>query len=71
MKKQFDIEGLDCAVCASKLEDALKKMPGMKDVSVNFLMEKVTLDFDGEEKLIFSAVKKVAENLLPDVEIKF
>ena len=41
MKKKFKCE-VDCAVCAQKLEDALKKVDGVSDVKVNFLMQKMT-----------------------------
>ena len=43
MKKFFKIADLDCAHCAVKLEDALRKIEGVENVSVNFLSQKLTL----------------------------
>ena len=40
MKKSYKIE-VDCANCASRMEDAAKKIEGVKDASVNFMMLKM------------------------------
>ncbi len=45
MKKAFKIE-VDCANCARKVEDALKKIDGVQDVKVNFMTQKMTLTAD-------------------------
>ena len=37
MKKKFKLEDLDCASCAAKMEDAIKKLDGVNDASVSFL----------------------------------
>ena len=43
MKKVYGIE-IDCAVCAQKCEDAIKKIDGVTSVSVNFINQKMTLE---------------------------
>ena len=35
MKKKFKLEDLDCANCAAKMEDAIKKIPGVNDAVVS------------------------------------
>lgn len=47
MKKKFKCD-IDCASCAQKVEDAMRKVDGVKDVKVNFLMQKMTLEADDE-----------------------
>ena len=42
MKKKFKCE-IDCAACAAKVEDAIKKIEGVEDASVNFLTQKLML----------------------------
>ena len=37
MKKTFKLIDLDCAHCAAKMEEAIKKLPGVTNASVNFL----------------------------------
>ena len=48
MKKKFKCE-VDCANCALKLENALKKVKGVEDVSVNFLTQKLVLTAPDED----------------------
>ena len=36
MKKRFKCE-IDCANCAAKVEDAIKKIDGVTDAKVNFM----------------------------------
>ena len=43
MKKAFKLRDLDCANCALKMEDAIKKIDGVQDVQVSFLLQKMTL----------------------------
>ena len=46
MKKKFKLTDLDCANCAAKMEDAIKKLEGVNDASVSFMMQKMTIDAD-------------------------
>ena len=42
MKKSFKLVDLDCANCAQKMEDAIKRIDGVQDANVSFLMQKMT-----------------------------
>lgn len=46
MRKVYRITGLDCANCARKVEEALSKIDGFHDVTLNFMHEKLILDSD-------------------------
>ena len=64
MKKRFDMEDLDCANCAAKMEEAIRKIDGVIDVNISFMAQKLTIeaeedDFDRIMKLAMKAVKKV------------
>jgi copper chaperone CopZ len=64
MKKTFELEDLDCAHCAQKMQEAIAKLDGVNDVSVNFLAQKMTLDaddsrFDAVVKEAIATIKKV------------
>ena len=64
MKKKFKLQDLDCANCAQKMEDAIKKIDGVSDASVNFMMQKMTIEaaeekFDEIMKQVVAACKKV------------
>ena len=48
MKKRFALTALDCANCAAKMEDAIKKIDGVHDATVSFMAQKLTLDADDD-----------------------
>ena len=54
MRKVFKIE-VDCANCARKVEDVLRKIDGVEDVKVNFMTQKMTLTADDSR---FDAIVK-------------
>ena len=69
MKKKFKCE-VDCANCAAKMEAAIKLIPGIKDASVNFLTQKMTIE-TVEENLdeLMPAVVAACKKVEPDCEI--
>ncbi len=70
MKSNFKIEGLDCANCAAELERALSKVEGIKQVSINFMMQRMELVYDGNKDEVLKSVKKVIKKEEPDVELE-
>jgi len=66
MKKTLKVE-IDCANCAAKLEEALKKIDGVKEASVSFMSQKVRLDVE-DEKLdsILKEAQEVAKKVDSD-----
>ena len=58
MKKNFKLEGLDCANCAAKIEKNVKKLDGVKDATVSFFAQKLVLEADDEK--FEEIVKEVA-----------
>ena len=63
MKKTFELEDLDCANCAMKMQEAVKKIPGVKDCEVSFMKQKMTLEADDADfdKILKLAVKAIAK----------
>ena len=59
MKKKFKLTDLDCANCAAKMEDAIKKLDGVNDASVSFMMQKMTIDAHEIMKEVVEGCKKV------------
>ena len=45
VKKEIPVTGMTCANCASNIEKALNKLPGVTLASVNFASERVSLKF--------------------------
>src|SRR5438270_11935700 len=55
----LDIEGMTCASCAMRIEKGLKRVPGVKDASVNLATEKATVTYDPTQTDIGQMVQKV------------
>ncbi|MCH5160830.1 MAG: heavy-metal-associated domain-containing protein [Clostridiales bacterium] len=70
MKKTIKVNNLDCANCAAKAEKAIGKLDGVNSASVNFLMQKITLDVD-DNKVddVLNAVKKTCKKVVPEMDI--
>lgn len=70
MKKRFKLTDLDCANCAAKMEDAIKKLPGVNDASVSFLSQKLTLDAeDARFDEVLAEVVRVCRKVEPDCTV--
>ena len=70
MKKKFKLTDLDCANCAAKMEDAIKKIDGVKDANVSFMTQKLTLDADDARfDEILQKVVATAKKIEPDCEL--
>ena len=74
MKKKFKMQDLDCANCAMKMEEAIKKIDGVNDASVNFMMlkmaQKLTIDADDDRfDSIMDQVVSECRKVEPDCTI--
>ena len=70
MKKTYQIE-VDCANCANLMEQATKKTEGVADAVVNFMTQKMTIEFvEGQDpKAVMKAVLKNCKKVEDDCEI--
>ena len=64
---------VDCANCAAKMEEAVKKTDGIADASVNFMALKMNVEFEdgADEKKVMKAALKNARRVDDDIEIDF
>ena len=70
MKKKFKLQDLDCANCAAKMEERIKKISGVNDASVSFMTQKLVLDADdGRFEEILDEVVRVCAKVEPDCVI--
>ena len=67
MKKKFKLTDLDCANCAAKMESGIKKIDGVKDATVSFMTQKLTIEADDERfDEIMKEVAAVCKKVEPD-----
>lgn len=71
MKKTYLIE-VDCAACALKMEQAAAKVEGVSSASVNFMAQKMAVEFaqGAEETATMKAVLKACRRVEPDCDIQ-
>lgn len=70
MRKKYEISGMCCANCASKIEENIAKIDGVNEVSISHMNGKILLDFD-ESKIdeILTASQKEMSKIEPDMKI--
>lgn len=70
MKKKFKLQDLDCANCAAKMEEAIKKIEGVSDATVSFMAQKMTIEADDSRfDEIMKEVVSVCRKVEPDCVI--
>ncbi len=71
VKKEFLLEGLDCANCASKIEDRIGKLNGVLAVSMNFTTKTLAIEVEDHERLdnVLLQAREIINRLEPHVII--
>ena len=70
MKKHFQLVDLDCANCAAKMEDAIRRIDGVESVTVSFMSQKMTLQAPDERfDAVMGQVVKACRRIEPDCTI--
>lgn len=72
MRKVFKLKELDCAVCAQKMEDAIKKVDGVKDCRVSYIAQRMIIDFEekADVKQVLTNIVKVCKKVEPDCTLE-
>ena len=70
MKKMYMLEDLDCANCAAKMEEAIKKIEGVTYARVSYLAQKLTLEADDAiYDAVLAVVVRTCKRIEPDCTI--
>ena len=70
MKKTYQLEDLDCANCAAKMERSVEKIDGVKSVSISFMTQKMVIEAEDDRfEEIMDQVVKVCKKVEPDCGI--
>lgn len=46
MQEKYNMTGMSCAACSSRVEKAVSALPGMKECSVNLLKNSMVVQYD-------------------------
>ncbi len=70
MKRIYELEDLDCGNCAAKMENAIAEIDGVENVSVSFIMQKLTIEApDDKIDAIIKKAVKICKKIEPDCTI--
>ena len=70
MKYTYRLENLDCAHCAAKMEEGIRRLPGVESANVNFLTQKLIINADSAViNEIMVSVKAIIAKIEPDCEV--
>ncbi|MBV1758692.1 MAG: cadmium-translocating P-type ATPase [Dethiosulfatibacter sp.] len=70
-KVELILDGLSCTSCAGKIEDLVKKIKGVKVVSVNFATQTIYIEVDGElVQNVIMKTKDIVKKIEPLVIVK-
>lgn len=70
MRKTFKLDEIDCAACATKLENAIRRIDGVQGASINFMLQKLTLEaVDERFEDVLNAVITLMAEIEPDCKI--
>ena len=72
VKKVFTMDGVDCANCAAKMEDAVRRIDGVEYVSISFMAQRMTIEAEESElDKIMKKAQKLCRKVDPDCSIEF
>ncbi len=71
MKKTYILEDLDCAHCASLIEEKVGKLEGVLESKVTLLTQKLVVEVSEDKAAgLLKEIRKIVKKLEPDVEVK-
>ena len=65
MKKKFNLSEVDCANCAAKMEEGIRKIDGVTDASINFMAQKLMIEADDDR---FDEILEEAQRVISKIE---
>ncbi len=70
MRKSYKLIDLDCANCAAKIEDGIRRIDGVLSATVSFMSQKLTIETeDGRMDEVMQEVVRVCKKVEPDRQI--
>ena len=71
MKKSYRLKNLDCANCALKMENEIKKIDGVINANVSFMTQRMTIEIEDDKNLddIMNTVVKICKKVESDCRI--
>lgn len=70
-KREFILDGLNCANCANKIEKMANNINGVNSANLDFMNKKlkVEIDINGNSELVVKEIKGIVDKIEPDVKV--
>ena len=70
MRKIYKVENVDCANCALKMQNNILKIEGVKSATLNFLTQRLSVEFDESKVLtIIDELQNACRKIDKDVNV--
>jgi Cd2+/Zn2+-exporting ATPase len=69
-RKTYILDGLCCPNCAAEIDEMVKKLPEVRQASVDFPNTRLSVEFEGDENTLLEAVAGIARNADADIVVK-
>ena len=69
MTKEFVLQGLRCATCATKIENAVQKIDGVFSASINLATSKIKIEANPSNRDLHTAVESLVHSFKPEVQV--
>ena len=71
MKRSYRLKDLDCANCAMKMENEIKRIDGVKAASVSFMTQRMTLEVEDNADMdaVIQKAAQICKRIEPDCKI--
>lgn len=71
MKTIYLVDGLTCAHCADQIETALNKLNGVTSATVNFIMQRITIEFNEDnQQEVLQNTERIVKKTEPFAQLK-
>lgn len=70
VRKIFEMDGVDCAHCAAKMEESIRLLDGVTYVNISFMAQRMTLEAEEESfDTILKKAVKLCRKVDPDCSV--
>lgn len=71
MKAVLKLEGLCCANCAAKIENEVRRIDGIEDVTLSFMTQKMTISApDDQIERVVEEATRISKKIEDEVTVK-
>ncbi|MDR1399951.1 MAG: cation transporter [Treponema sp.] len=69
-RKNYVLEGLCCPNCAAEIEEQVKRLPTVKQASMDFPNTQLTVEFEGDQNALLETIAGIAIDVDEDIIVK-